>query len=193
MIKKPLSNLFDSAHHTLNNLFIHTQSIHGQLRSDQIHNFNAKQFKPKIMENNKKQQYQRVFDCFDENKDGKLSAAELQRCMASIGDDLTLEEAEEAMLRMGCGEDDGLLGFEEFVRLLEDGNDEDKARDLKEAFSLYEMDDGCGCITPKSLKRMLSRLGESRTIDDCKDMIAHYDLNGDGLLNFDEFKVMMSC
>nr|GMC97386.1 putative calcium-binding protein CML19 [Ipomoea batatas] len=143
------------------------------------------------MENKNWQQYQRVFDCFDENRDGKLSPAELQRCMASIGDDLSLEEAEEAILRMGSGPD-GLLGFEEFVRLLEDGRDEDKARDLKEAFSMYEMD-GCGCITPKSLKRMLSRLGESRTIDDCKNMIAHYDLNGDGLLNFDEFKVMMSC
>nr|GMC85154.1 leucine-rich repeat receptor-like serine/threonine/tyrosine-protein kinase SOBIR1 [Ipomoea batatas] len=87
------------------------------------------------MENKNWQQYQRVFDCFDENRDGKLSPAELQRCMASIGDDLSLEEAQEAILRMGSGPD-GLLGFEEFVRLLEDGSDEDKARDLKEAFSI---------------------------------------------------------
>ena len=35
---------------------------------------------------------------------------------------------------------------------------ERKMEELREAFRMYEMD-GTGCITPKSLKRMLSRLG----------------------------------
>ena len=48
------------------------------------------------------------------------------------------------------------------------------------------------CITPKSLKRVLGRLGQAKTMDECKSMIAHFDLNGDGVLNFDEFRIMMS-
>lgn len=76
------------------------------------------------------------------------------------------------------------------MRFVEGGEEEEKVKDLKEAFKMYEMD-GCGCITPKSLKRMLSRLGESKTIDDCTTMIAQFDLNGDGVLNFDEFRTMM--
>ncbi|KAK4361684.1 hypothetical protein RND71_020636 [Anisodus tanguticus] len=72
------------------------------------------------------------------------------------------------------------------------GTEEEKARELKEAFRMYEME-GCGCITPKSLKRMLDRLGETRTVDECRGMIARYDINGDGLLNFDEFMIMMRC
>jgi calcium-binding protein CML len=55
---------------------------------------------------------------------------------------------------------------------------------------MYEMD-GCGYITPKSLRRMLSRLGESKSVDECTTMIAQFDLNGDGVLNFDEFRTMM--
>jgi calcium-binding protein CML len=49
----------------------------------------------------------------------------------------------------------------------------------------------CGFITPKSLRRMLKKMGESKSIDECKAMIKHFDLNGDGLLSFDEFTVMM--
>ena len=83
-----------------------------------------------------------------------------------------------------------MLDFEDFVRFVEGGEEEEKVKDLKEAFKMYEMEES-GCITPKSLKRMLSRLGQSSTLEQCKNMIAQFDLNGDGVLNFDEFKVMM--
>ncbi|RVW14125.1 putative calcium-binding protein CML40 [Vitis vinifera] len=83
-----------------------------------------------------------------------------------------------------------VVGVGDLVRLVEGVEEEERINDLKEAFKMYE-NDGCGCITPKSLKRMLSRLGESRSIDECTVMISQFDLNGDGVLNFDEFKVMM--
>ena len=60
------------------------------------------------------------------------------------------------------------------------------------AFKMYEEKEGSGCITPKSLRRMLSKLGESRTVNDCKVMIARFDVNGDGVLNFEEFRIMMA-
>ncbi|KAI4366236.1 hypothetical protein MLD38_022135 [Melastoma candidum] len=66
-----------------------------------------------------------------------------------------------------------LLGFEEFVKPME----------------------GCGGKeerTPASLKRMLSRLGEKHSIEeDRKAMIRAFDLDGDGVLCFVEFRVMM--
>ncbi|RVW62778.1 putative calcium-binding protein CML40 [Vitis vinifera] len=43
----------------------------------------------------------------------------------------------------------------------------------------------------RSLKRMLSRLGESRSVEECSVMIGQFDVNGDGVLSFDEFKLMM--
>lgn len=144
------------------------------------------------MEGHDQQLYKRLFDHLDENGDGRISALELQQCVHLIGKDMSFDEAE-AAIAVHDSDSDGLLDFDDFVRLAEDGGtEEEKARELKEAFRMYEME-GCGGITPESLKRMLDRLGETRTIDECRGMIARYDINGDGLLNFDEFAIMMRC
>ncbi|KAK2661497.1 hypothetical protein Ddye_000071 [Dipteronia dyeriana] len=140
----------------------------------------------------KNEQYERVFNHFDKNGDGKISPSELQQCVEAIGGQLSLAEAEAAVVFLdGDGDGDGLVGLEDFVRFVEGGGEEEKVNDLKEAFKMYEEMDGCGCITPKSLKRMLTRLGQPKTVDECKIMIAHFDINGDGVLTFDEFRLMM--
>ncbi|XP_011003944.1 PREDICTED: calcium-binding protein CML38 [Populus euphratica] len=138
---------------------------------------------------NKRQQFERVFNHFDENGDGKISPSELQQCVRKMGGELSVADAE-AAVEFSDLDGDGSLGLEDFVKLVEGGEEEEKVKSLKEAFKMYEMEES-GCITPKSLKRMLSRLGESKTIDECRIMISWFDLNGDGVLNFDEFKVMM--
>ncbi|KAI3666025.1 hypothetical protein L6452_44663 [Arctium lappa] len=139
----------------------------------------------------KEQQYRRVFGHIDKNGDGKISPPELQICIGRIGGDLSLEEAEMAAEMMDS-DGDGLLSLEDLVNVVEGANEEEKINDLKMAFKMYEEMEGSGCITPKSLRRMLSKLGESRTVDDCKVMIAKFDVNGDGVLSFDEFREMMS-
>ncbi|WMV17734.1 hypothetical protein MTR67_011119 [Solanum verrucosum] len=137
--------------------------------------------------------YKRLFEHIDENGDGKISALELQLCVHLIGKDILLFEEAEAAIVAHDSDNDGLLDFGDFMRLVEDGGtEEEKERELKEAFRMYEME-GCGCITPESLMRMLHRLGEKRTVDECRGMIATYDINGDGLLNFEEFVIMMRC
>ncbi|KAK1313416.1 Calcium-binding protein CML38 [Acorus calamus] len=134
---------------------------------------------------------ERVFNYIDEDKDGKISPAELQSCLRTIGlHDLSSEDAE-AVVESSDSDGDGLLGFEDFVKLVEVEGEGERSRSLKEAFGMYEMAGAGGCITPKSLKRMLSRLGERRTVEECKTMIRRFDLNGDGVINFDEFKLMM--
>ncbi|KAL0395769.1 UNVERIFIED_CONTAM: putative calcium-binding protein CML23 [Sesamum calycinum] len=137
----------------------------------------------------KYEQYQRVFDHFDSNGDGRICPVELRQCVGSIGGEMTAEEAEAAVVLMDS-DGDGFLCLEDFVRIVE-GAGEGEAGDLKAAFKMYEME-GSGWITAKSLRRMLSRLGERRSVEECRNMIARFDMNGDGVLNFDEFKAMMS-
>ncbi|KAK8487962.1 hypothetical protein V6N13_079977 [Hibiscus sabdariffa] len=50
--------------------------------------------------------------------------------------------------------------LEDIIKLMED-----KLRDLKEALEMYD-EDGCGFIAPKGLKKMLKKLGESKSIDE---------------------------
>ncbi|MCD9642669.1 hypothetical protein HAX54_029576 [Datura stramonium] len=134
---------------------------------------------------------ERVFTYFDENGDGKVSPVELRRCVRAVGGELTEEEAEMAV-RLSDSNGDGLLGLEDFTKLMEGMEEErNKESELIGAFGMYEEKEG-GYITPKSLKRMLSRIGESTSIDKCKVMIRRFDLNGDGVLSFAEFKVMMT-
>ncbi|KAI3896687.1 hypothetical protein MKX03_020745 [Papaver bracteatum] len=119
---------------------------------------------------------ERFFRYFDENGDGKISAAELESCVKAMGGDFTSDEAKRAV-ESTDSDGDGLLEFNDFVKLMEVSGEEEKTNDLKEAFRI--------------LKRMLTRLGESKTTEECRTKIRLFDLNGDGVLSFDEFSAMM--
>ncbi|KAI0494301.1 hypothetical protein KFK09_024433 [Dendrobium nobile] len=131
---------------------------------------------------------EQMFCYFDENGDGRISSAELKSCMSAAGYDLTLEEVG-AIIESTDADGDGSLRLEEFVKLMERGEEEDDT-EMIEAFKMYEMEDQ-GCITAKSLKRMLSRLGYSSDIEVCQGVISKFDTNNDGVLSFEEFKNMM--
>ncbi|KHM99985.1 Putative calcium-binding protein CML31 [Glycine soja] len=106
-----------------------------------------------------------------------------------MGGKLPTKEAEKAIAALDS-DGDGLLSLEDFIALMEAGGEEQKLNDLKVAFDMYDTE-SCGFITPKSLKKMLKKMGESKSIDECKSMIKQFDLNGDGVLSFEEFRIMM--
>ncbi|KAL6350629.1 hypothetical protein AAG906_025559 [Vitis piasezkii] len=86
---------------------------------------------------------------------------------------------------------DGLLGMEEFVGWMEREGEERKMEELREAFRMYEME-GSGCITAKSLKRMLTPtlLGDDRggaADGGGARVVESMDSDGDGLLGLEEF------
>ncbi|KAL7586795.1 hypothetical protein Lser_V15G40975 [Lactuca serriola] len=137
----------------------------------------------------KSSDYKRVFDHFDIDGNGMISPSELQHGVGLIWNEEILLEEVEVVVESTQG-NNRQLGFEDFVSLMESEKEDEKLEDLRKAFRMYEMD-GTDCITPKSLNRMLNRLGEFRSVDECAGMISRFDLNGDGVLNFDEFKQMM--
>lgn len=130
-----------------------------------------------------------VFAYMDTNRDGRISPEELQNSFKTLGEQLSDEEAE-AAVRLSDTDGDGMLDFQEFAQLIKGDDEEEKKMELKEAFRMY-IAEGEECITPRSLKMMLKKLGQSRTTDDCKVMISAFDLNADGVLSFDEFALMM--
>jgi calcium-binding protein CML len=138
-------------------------------------------------------EFRRVFAAFDQDGDDKISEAELWLCMkAALGGDMSAEEVQ-ALMATADTDGDGFLDEEEFVRLVEEtvaGTHEEDGERCREAFGMYEME-GRGCITPQSLELMMSRLGLQLDADECEAMIRRFDLNGDGVLTFDEFKTMM--
>ncbi|XP_047087492.1 probable calcium-binding protein CML25/26 [Lolium rigidum] len=135
-----------------------------------------------------------VFAAFDKDGDGKVSASELRCGLGStLGEDVSEEDAA-ALLAAVDADGDGLLDQEEFSRLAGGAQEEDdliKRRCLMEAFGMYASSSST-MITPASLRRTLSRLGSHELgVEECRAMICRFDLDGDGVLSFDEFRVMM--
>ncbi|KAM0961097.1 hypothetical protein ACFX2I_020415 [Malus domestica] len=131
-----------------------------------------------------------VFKKFDVNGDGKISSSELGAIMSSLGQPSSDEELN-SMISEVDSDGDGFINFKEFVELNTKGVDSAEAlENLKDAFSVYDID-GNGSISAEELYEVLRSLGDECSIDECRQMIGGVDSDGDGMISFEEFKVMM--
>ncbi|KAL9229210.1 hypothetical protein vseg_004699 [Gypsophila vaccaria] len=134
----------------------------------------------------------KVFNRFDTNSDGKISAEELSGVLSALGSDTSPAELLRMMDEMDSDKD-GVVTLDEFAdfcsRKVDD--DESGARELHDAFEMYDQDNN-GLISAAELHLVLSRLGEKCSVEDCTMMIQSVDADGDGNVSFDEFRQMMT-
>ncbi|KAI4314889.1 hypothetical protein L6164_027752 [Bauhinia variegata] len=140
----------------------------------------------------REEELREVFRHFDGNGDGKISALELRTYFGSIGECLSQEEAQGVIHDLDS-DGDNLLDFEDFTRLMKREGSEDD--DLRKAFEMFvwEKDTASACITPKGLQHMLHRLGDDKSYDECVAMIDAFDVDHNGVLDFNEFHQMMAA
>ena len=139
-----------------------------------------------------------MFATFDKNKDGFITKQELRESLHNMGI-LAGEKDVEDMVDKVDFNGDGLIDFDEFCKLYEsmDGGEAAAAADggdgdLRDAFDVFDGNKD-GRITVEELGMVLSSLGfsEGSKIEDCKEMIRKVDVDGDGMVDFEEFKKMM--
>ncbi|KAK8964259.1 putative calcium-binding protein CML25 [Platanthera guangdongensis] len=137
------------------------------------------------------EEMERVFRKFDSNGDGKISSSELGAIFESLGQPLNEEELFR-MMDEADADGDGFVSLEEFVDLNTTVVDPMAVlEDLRQAFSVFDLDRN-GKISAEELSRVMRGLGEGVSLSQCRRMIDGVDQDGDGLVNFEEFKVMMS-
>ncbi|KAK7307621.1 hypothetical protein VNO77_40851 [Canavalia gladiata] len=129
-----------------------------------------------------------VFRKFDRNIDGKISLEEYKVAAKVLGrgiGDIQKVKAFKAMDSDG----DGLIDFKEFVETFnfKDNTIEPEIKKVFEAFDL----NGDGRITAEELSQALKKLGESCSLEACRRMVRHVDVDRDGSIDFIEFKLMM--
>ncbi|XP_044463390.1 calmodulin-like protein 3 [Mangifera indica] len=157
----------------------------------------------------KKGELTTVFATFDKNGDEFITKQELRESLKNLGILVTEKEVEELVAKVDAN-GDGSIDFDEFCMLYEavighqdhgasggigeDGKDEvfDEEGNLKEAFDVFDKDKD-GLISVEELGFVLSSLGlkEGKKSENCKEMIRRVDSDGDGMVNFDEFRRMM--
>ncbi|EXB77868.1 putative calcium-binding protein CML41 [Morus notabilis] len=140
-----------------------------------------------IIGTNKEDELRQVFRRFDQNDDGKISAFELRAYFGSVGEYMSHEQAKGVINDFDSDGDD-LIDFQDFLKLMK--RDDHDHQDLKNAFEMFELEKGC--ITPRSLQRMLGKLGDAKSYDECVAMIQVFDTDGNGVLDFNEFHQMMT-
>ncbi|GLJ13305.1 hypothetical protein SUGI_0210040 [Cryptomeria japonica] len=141
----------------------------------------------------------RMYDIVDENGDGEVSVSEICGFMNKLRIQIS-EEDVRFMLSTSLQEDCSGLRFEQFVEVYQSilNNKDDKARDesedLMQAFSVFD-ENKDGYITSEELQHVLSTMGLipwSQDLQQCEQMICRFDLDRNGVLDFAEFKNMMS-
>ncbi|KAK7310887.1 hypothetical protein RJT34_08670 [Clitoria ternatea] len=132
-----------------------------------------------------------VFDHLDIDKDGKISSKELMDYFELVGEPVRQSMAKRVINEFDTDGDE-LLDLGDFGRLVKQEDNDELEDVLRSAFEMFEVEKGCGCITPKGLQQMLRRLGDVKSHDECAAMIGAFDLDGNGFLDFHEFQHMMS-
>ncbi|XP_064965117.1 calmodulin-like protein 3 [Musa acuminata AAA Group] len=134
----------------------------------------------------------RVFQMFDRNGDGSITKNELQDSLKNLGIHIPEEELA-AMIEKIDVNGDGCVDVDEFGTLYQTiMGERDEDEDMLEAFNVFDQN-GDGFITVEELRSVLSSLGlkQGRTVEECRKMISKVDVDGDGKVNFKEFKQMM--
>lgn len=148
-----------------------------------------KQFASSSSSHNSNHELEEAFLRFDANRDGKISTLELGSVLRSLGDNPSDEELR-LMMKEADRDGDGFIDLQEFI-LLNSECSPSVSEDLRRAFLVFDTD-ADGKISVEELYRVLNRLGESCTREDCGLMIQGVDKNGDGFVDFKEFCTMMS-
>lgn len=134
-----------------------------------------------------------AFAMFDKNHDGTISTKELYAAMRRAGQNPREEDVQNLINEYDV-DGSGYLELREFCDLMyKEMAKGDQEQHLQEVFRVFAKDE-TGCITAEELKFVLTHVPDERvTYKEIDEMIKTVDENGDGKINYQEFRVMIGA
>merc|ERR1711924_458744 len=131
-----------------------------------------------------------AFDLFDADGSGTIDVTELSTAMKALGVDSKPGEIQK-MLDEVDNDHSGEIGFDEFLKMMENKIvNRDPRDDMLKVFRLFD-DDNTGYVSLKNVKRVCKENNVTLSDEEIYDMFSLADKDGDGVLNEDEFVRMV--
>eukprot|EP00347_Sterkiella_histriomuscorum_P024166 403332075 len=144
-----------------------------------------------MMSKQTEERLMQTFKQFDKNNDGILTIDELREGFKEfMGEQILFEDELQQIIKNVDFNQNGLIEYSEFVSAASNLKHLLTEKNLKQAFDLFDLDQN-GEITPRELKHILGGKNEDLKDEEWEHLINDFDKNGDGMINFDEFKNMM--
>lgn len=131
-----------------------------------------------------------AFELFDLDGSGLINPQELYLTLCTFGYENAKDEIKKIIEEIGNIKD-RYIDFTEFLKITNSILlNRDSASDMKKAFARFD-DDSTNEITFRNLKRISLELGEQLTDEELAEMVKAADFDGDGVVNFEDFKKLM--
>lgn len=137
------------------------------------------------------EEFKDAFMLFDQDGDGKITVEELGTVLTNLGQSPSPTELQDMINEVDVDQN-GTIEFNEFLLLMAHKIQKfDEQDDLRMAFRVFDKN-GDGYISASELKSVMESLGEKMTDEQVEEMIREADLDGNGLIDYNEFIKIMS-
>ncbi|VDK87584.1 unnamed protein product [Litomosoides sigmodontis] len=136
-------------------------------------------------------EYRQVFNVFDTDGSGAIGIDELESAMRNLGlrpQKNELEQLIEEVDQMGNHE----IDFHEFCDVMKRMSEKKNSWNdvIRECFAVFDRGEG-GVVSKKDFQYILSELGDIRDKVIVDEIFAEADVDGNGVLDYDEFTFMV--
>ena len=131
----------------------------------------------------------KLFQYFNEKGDGKLTKEELRKALLNFVDESIMKDFDDVFIMLDGG-NNGFIQYEEFLRACLDKKEVLTEEILVYAFNFFD-NDNSGFLSVDKIKPYFIE-GNKVSEEVFKNIFAEIDQDNDGLIDFKEFKDMMT-
>ena len=134
----------------------------------------------------------KIFTMFDKNSDGEISIEELYQVLMMAGKHRSKEKVEVMMKRVDR-DGNGTVGYQEFINMMWDHmNSRLTEKEIDKAFEVMDTDLS-GAISMQELQKAAKKTDIEVSDEQVEAIFKETDYNGDGNIDFEEFKKVLSA